>query len=263
MNKVKKAVIPAAGFGTRVEEAVAAGITDILMVVSSGKQSIQEHFTANFALEQRLETTGQLDILEDLRRINKLANIHYIYQQELNGLGDAIYYAKSFVGNDLFAVLLGDTVVTSETVPPTGQLIAAYEKTGASVVALEEVPWEKVNRYGVIDGRQVDERLFEVKHLVEKPAVNKAPSNLVIASRYIFTPEIFTWLEQIPRGKGNEIQLTDAMSLMLKQQSMYGFRFDGKRHDIGNKLDFVKATVEFALKRPEFEFALREYLQII
>jgi UTP--glucose-1-phosphate uridylyltransferase len=284
-KKIKKAIIPAAGFGTRflpftkavpkelipvvdkptlqyvIEEAAAAGITDILMVISSGKNAIQEHFNPNFDLEDRLKATGKDDLLSELQKINKLANIHYIYQQELNGLGDAVLQGKSFVGNEPFAVLLGDTITTSDSSPVIAQLIDAYDKNDSSVVALEEVPMEKVSRYGVIDGDDQSNGLYQIRKFVEKPSIDEAPSNLVIASRYVFTPEIFDYLENTPRGKANEIQLTDAMHDMLKEHDMYGLKFDGRRHDIGNKLDFVKATIEFAMKRDDLKKEVLEFIK--
>ena len=282
---VRKAVIPAAGFGTRflpftkavpkemiplvdkpviqyvIEEAAAAGITDILIIVSTGKMAIQNHFNPDAGLEARLEANGKNELLEELRSINKLANIHYVYQQELKGLGDAVLCAKNFVGNEPFAILLGDTVLSSDDKPVISQLLAAHKQTNSSIVALEEVPWEKTSRYGVIDGKSEDETLYKVDAFVEKPAPEDAPSNLVIASRYVFNPEIFDYLAKTPRGKGNEIQLTDAMRLMLEGQAMYGYKFNGKRHDIGNKLDFIKSTIEFALKRPEFKEDVLEYIK--
>ena len=284
---MRKAVIPAAGFGTRflpftkavpkemiplidkpviqyvVEEAVAAGLTEILIIISGGKMAIQDHFNPEFGLEQRLEKSGKTALLEELRAINRLANIHYVYQQELNGLGDAVSYAECFVGDEPFAILLGDTVTSSDTMPVTAQLVQAYEKVNASVVALEEVPWEKTSRSGVISGKSDDGSLYKVDKFVEKPAPAEAPSNLVIASRYVFTPEIFACLKKTPRGKGNEIQLTDAMLLMLQNHPMYGLKVDGKRHDIGNKLDFIKSTVEFALQRPEFKTQIAEWLKTL
>ncbi|MFA6103938.1 MAG: UTP--glucose-1-phosphate uridylyltransferase GalU [Victivallaceae bacterium] len=284
---MRKAVIPAAGFGTRflpftkavpkemiplidkpviqyvVEEAVAAGLTDILIIISGGKMAIQDHFNPEVALEQRLEKSGKTALLEELRAINRLANIHYVYQQELNGLGDAVSYAECFVGNEPFAILLGDTVTSSDVMPVTAQLVKTYEKVNASVVALEEVPWEKTSRYGVISGKTDDGSLYKVDKFVEKPAPADAPSNLVIASRYVFTPEIFECLKKTPRGKGNEIQLTDAMLLMLQQHPMYGLKVNGRRHDIGNKLDFIKSTVEFALQRPEFKDQITAWLKTL
>lgn len=284
---IRKAVIPAAGFGTRflpftkavpkemiplvdkpviqyvIEEAAAAGITDILIIVSTGKIAIQDHFNPDAGLEARLEANGKNELLEELRSINELANIHYVYQQELKGLGDAVLCAENFVGNEPFAILLGDTVLSSDDKPVISQLLAAHEQTNSSIVALEEVPWEKTARYGVIDGKSDDETLYKVDAFVEKPAPEDAPSNLVIASRYVFNPEIFDYLAKTPRGKGNEIQLTDAMRLMLEEQAMYGYKFNGKRHDIGNKLDFIKSTIEFALKRPEFKDDILEYIKKI
>ncbi len=284
---MRKAVIPAAGFGTRflpftkavpkemiplidkpviqyvVEEAVAAGLTDILIIISGGKMAIQDHFNPEVALEQRLEKSGKTALLEELRVINRLANIHYVYQQELNGLGDAVSYAECFVGDEPFAILLGDTVTSSDVMPVTAQLVKTYEKVNASVVALEEVPWEKTSRYGVISGKTDDGSLYKVDKFVEKPAPADAPSNLVIASRYVFTPEIFECLKKTPRGKGNEIQLTDAMLLMLQQHPMYGLKVNGRRHDIGNKLDFIKSTVEFALQRPEFKDQIAAWLKTL
>jgi len=282
---IRKAIIPAAGFGTRflpftkavpkemiplvdkpviqyvIEEAAAAGLTDILVIVSTGKMAIQDHFNPEPGLEARLEANGKNELLEELRAINKLANLHYVYQQELKGLGDAVLCAKNFVGNEPFAILLGDTVLSSDDKPVIAQLLDAYEQTKSSVVALEEVPWEKTSRYGVIDGKSEDGTLYKVDAFVEKPAPENAPSNLVIASRYVFNPEIFDHLAETPRGKGNEIQLTDAMRLMLGEQAMYGCRFNGKRHDIGNKLDFIKSTIEFALKRPEFRDDILDYIK--
>ena len=181
----------------------------------------------------------------------------------MNGLGDAVSYAECFVGDEPFAILLGDTVTSSDTMPVTAQLVKAYEKVNASVVALEEVPWEKTSRYGVISGKTDDGSLYKVDKFVEKPAPAEAPSNLVIASRYVFTPSIFECLKKTPRGKGNEIQLTDAMLLMLQNHPMYGLKVNGKRHDIGNKLDFIKSTVEFALQRPEFKTQIAEWLKTL
>lgn len=285
--KIKKAIIPAAGFGTRflpftkavpkeliplvdkptlqyvIEEAAASGITDILMIISSGKEAIKDHFSPHNELEARLKETGKDKLLAEMKKVNELANIQYVYQEELNGLGHAVLQGKSFVGNEPFAILLGDTITTSDFAPVIGQLISVYEKIGSSVVALEEVPMEKVSRYGVIDGEDQQGGLYKVKNFVEKPAADEAPSNLAIASRYVFTPEIFDYLEKTQRGKGNEIQLTDAMHAMLKQHNMYGLKFDGKRHDIGNKLDFVKATIEFALKRDDLRDDVIEFFKSV
>jgi UTP--glucose-1-phosphate uridylyltransferase len=284
---VKKAVIPAAGFGTRflpftksvpkeliplvdkpviqyvVEEAAASGITDILLVISSDKEPIIRHFNPVPELERRLEERGKTDFLAEVRSVSHLAKIHYVYQQELNGLGDAVAQAASFVGNEPFAVLLGDTVMRSDTDRPViGQLTDVFDRTRCPVVALEEVPLERVSKYGIADGREVEPGVFKIDRMVEKPSPESAPSRLAFAARYVFTPEIFDALARTGRGKNNEVQLTDAMQKLLDTGSMYGWRVQGRRFDIGSKTGFLKGTVEFGLRRPEFrdEFAafLRE-----
>ena len=283
---IKKAVIPAAGLGTRflpatkaqpkemlpiidrptiqyvVQEAVDSGIEDILIITGKGKRAIEDHFDRNFELETRLEEKEDQLLLDEMRRLSDMANLHYVRQRELNGLGDAIRYARHHVGNEPFAVLLGDTIMDS-VIPVTQQLIDTYAQYGCSVIAVEEVPHDKVNRYGIVGGKSISDRILEVDKLVEKPAISEAPSNLAIAGRYILTPEIFAMLEQTPAGKNNEIQLTDAMLLLLKRENLYAHRIEGKRHDIGNKLDFLKTTVEFALKRPEFADKFRAFLEEI
>ncbi|GAB4051745.1 UTP--glucose-1-phosphate uridylyltransferase GalU [Spirosoma litoris] len=283
---IKKAVIPAAGFGTRflpatkaqpkemlpiidrptiqyvVQEAVDSGIEDILIITGKGKRAIEDHFDRNHELETRLEEKEDQLLLDEMRRLSDMANLHYVRQRELNGLGDAIRYAKHHVGNEPFAVLLGDTIMDS-VIPVTQQLIDTYAQYGGSVIAVEEVPHDKVNRYGIVGGNSLSDRILELTTLVEKPAIADAPSNLAIAGRYILTPEIFSMLEQTPAGKNNEIQLTDAMLLLLKRENLYAHRIEGKRHDIGNKLDFLKTTVEFALKRPEFADKFRAFLEEI
>ncbi|MPM96126.1 UTP--glucose-1-phosphate uridylyltransferase [bioreactor metagenome] len=285
-KKIRKAVIPAAGFGTRflpftksvpkelvplvdkpviqyvVEEAAAAGIDQILIITSNGKGAIQDHFNRSFELEQRLEATRKAELLEELRDISRIADIHYICQQELNGLGDAVRHAKSFAGNEPFAVLLGDTVLDSTTDRTvTGQLIEAFERFESPVTALEAVPPERVSRYGVVDGEFFENGLCRVNGWVEKPAPEEAPSNFAIASRYVFTPDIFAALEATPRGKGNEIQLTDAMRLLLNRRPMYGRVIAGKRYDLGSKLGFLTGTVEFGLRRLEFREAFAAFLK--
>ena len=273
---IRKAVIPAAGFGTRflpaaksqpkemlpivdtpviqyvVEEAVNAGITDILMIIGKGKRAIEEHFDRNYELEQELEEKGKLKELNSIKAISSMANIHFVWQKELNGLGDAVSCARDHIGNEPFAVLLGDTIVESNK-PVVKQLIETYERYQESVVALEEVPRSKVDRYGVIDGDRVSGDIYLVRDFVEKPDVKSAPSNLAIAGRYILTPNIFECIDRTKRGKNNEIQLTDAMRLLVKDRAMYGLRFDGRRYDIGNKLDFIKTNIEFALKNKELK----------
>ncbi|MCK4921464.1 MAG: UTP--glucose-1-phosphate uridylyltransferase GalU [Bacteroidales bacterium] len=287
---IRKAVIPAAGFGTRflpatksqpkemlpiidtptiqhvVEEAVESGITDILMIIGKGKRSIEEHFDRNYELEAQLLEKNKTEELNLMKKINSLANIHFIYQKELNGLGDAISYARYHVNNEPFAVLLGDTLIESNNdIPVTKQLIDVYNHYQASVVALEEVHPSLVSRYGIMDGRKINKNIYEVDGFIEKPAINDSPSNLAIASRYIFTPEIFNYLDKLKPGKNNEIQITDAMQMMAKKKAWYGLKFDGKRHDIGNKLDFLKTNVIYGLKRedigPEFRQWLKEYIE--
>jgi UTP--glucose-1-phosphate uridylyltransferase len=288
---IKKAVIPAAGFGTRflpatksqpkemlpivdtptiqyvVEEAVDSGITDILMIIGKGKRAIEEYFDKSYELEQQLIESNKLDDLEKIQEITRLANIHFVWQKELNGLGDAIRYARHHVNNEPFAILLGDTLIEGKGEPITRQLVKVYEKYNRSVVALEEVDKQLVSRYGVIGGREVQPDVYKVESFVEKPAVDKAPSNLAIASRYIFTPEIFSYLDMVKPGLNNEVQLTDAMQMMLQEHDMYGLRFNGKRYDIGSKIDFLKTNVIYGLKRddlgPEFRNWLKEYLKEI
>ena len=283
---IRKAIIPAAGFGTRllpatksqpkemlpivdkptiqyvVEEAEASGIRDILMIIGRGKRAIEEHFDRNFELEAELEEKGRKEDLEAIRRSASLANIHFVWQKELNGLGDAIRYARDHVGSEPFAVLLGDTIVDAQP-GVTQQLMQVYERYRESVVALEEVPKSKVGRYGVIDGKRVGDAkdLFMIRDFVEKPKPEEAPSNLAIAGRYVFTADIFDHLDRQKPGKNGEIQLTDAMRRLVKERAMYGLRFRGTRYDIGNKLDFVKTNVVYALKRPEMAADLRTFLR--
>jgi UTP--glucose-1-phosphate uridylyltransferase len=270
---VRKAVIPAAGLGTRflpatkaqpkemlpiidtptiqyvVQEAVDSGIEDILIVTGKGKRAIEDHFDRNFELEDHL--ADEPDLRNEMRRIADMANIHFIRQKDLNGLGDAIAYARQHVNNEPFAVLLGDTIVES-VIPVTQQLVDIHNQYGCSVIAVEPVPRDKVDRYGIVGGKPLGDKLSEVNDLVEKPSLESAPSNLAIAGRYVLTPEIFKALEQTPRGKNDEIQLTDALRLLLRREKIYSYSIEGRRFDIGNKLDYLKTMVEFALKRPEF-----------
>ena len=285
-TQVKKAVIPAAGFGTRflpftksvpkeliplvdkpviqyvVEEAVESGIEEILLVISSDKEPIIRHFNPVPELERRLEEQNKSEMLSEIRKISKLAKIHYVYQQELNGLGDAVARAEYFVGNEPFAVLLGDTVMDSFTDKPvTRQLAEIFERTSSSVVALEEVPLERVSKYGIADGEEIEPGVLKIRQMVEKPSPENAPSRLAFAARYIFTPEIFAALAKTGRGKNNEIQLTDAMQKLLVSGAMYGCKVAGKRYDIGSKSGFLKSTVEFALRRPEFREEFLAFLR--
>ena len=281
---IKKAVIPAAGFGTRflpatksqpkemlpivdtpviqyvVAEAVAAGITDILMIIGKGKRAIEEHFDRSFQLEAQLLEKNKHEQFEAIRKISQMADIHFVWQKELKGLGDAIYCGRHHVNDEPFAVLLGDTVIDSK-VPATKQLLDVFTRYEESVVLLEEVESDKVSRYGVIDGNQVDEDVYRINSFVEKPAPKEAPSNLAIASRYIFTPEIFEYLSRTTPGKGDEIQITDAMQMMVADRAMYGRVLDGKRCDIGNKEGFVRTNIEFALKDEEMADDMRKYIK--
>ncbi|MDI6775126.1 MAG: UTP--glucose-1-phosphate uridylyltransferase GalU [Verrucomicrobiota bacterium] len=281
---IRKAVIPAAGFGTRflpaaksqpkemlpivdtpviqyvVEEAVASGITDILMIIGRGKRAIEEHFDRNFELEAELEEHGKREELKALRRVSNLAEIHFVWQRELNGLGDAISYARNHVGDEPFAVLLGDTLLECED-PVMRQLAKAYDRYQESVVALEAVDRSKVSRYGIVAGREIAKDVYLVEDFIEKPSVENAPSNLAIAGRYVLTPEIFEYIKHTKPGKNNEIQLTDAMRLLVASRAMYGLRFDGRRHDIGNKLDFIKTNIHYALMRDDLKTEVAAYIK--
>jgi UTP--glucose-1-phosphate uridylyltransferase len=281
---VRKAVIPAAGLGTRflpvtkaqpkemlpiidtptiqyvVQEAVDSGIDDILIISGKGKRAIEDHFDRNFELEAKLGNNDDTSLYNEIRHIADMANIHYIRQKELNGLGDAIYQARLHTGDEPFAVLLGDTIIDS-VIPVTQQLIDVYNQYRQTIIGVEVVPQEKVSRYGIIGGKKMSDSIWEVNELVEKPDVEKSPSNLAIAGRYILTPEIFKAIEQTPPGKNNEIQLTDAMRIMLKRESIYCNIIEGKRYDIGNKLDYLKTVVEFALKRKEFAGEFSKFLK--
>ena len=281
---IRKAVIPAAGFGTRflpatksqpkemlpivdtpviqyvVEEAVASGITDILMVIGRGKRAIEEHFDRNFQLEDQLERQGKVEELRLIRRVSEIAEIHFVWQKEMLGLGHAVLCARHHVGNEPFAVLLGDTVIGSEK-PATLQLTEMYDQVRGSVVILEEIAREKVSRYGVLKGQEISEGFYRVEDFVEKPRPQEAPSNLVFAGRYVFTPEIFDYLETTAPGKGGEIQLTDAMRAMVRKHPMYGKKLAGKRYDIGDKEGFIKTNIEFGLRDETIRTQLKAYIQ--
>jgi len=285
--RVRKAVIPAAGYGTRflpiskavpkemlplvdkpviqyvVEEAVASGITDILMVISRSKRAIEEHFHPAFDLEAELEAKGRTEDLHALRRLQSMARIHFIWQPKMGGLGDAILYARDHVGEEPFAVLLGDTVVTTqdETRPVTRQLADVVEQHGGSAVALQEVPVEKVSRYGILGGQEISPGLIRATQFVEKPKPEEAPSNLAVSARYVLSPRIFDHLEKTPKGKGGELQLTDAMASLMQEETLHGLRYDGQRHDIGNKLDFIKANLHFGLQHPDIGDALKAWVK--
>ncbi len=281
---IRKAVIPAAGLGTRflpatkaqpkemlpiidtptiqyvVQEAVDAGIEDILIISGKGKRAIEDHFDRNWELENLLTEKEDSVWYNEIRHIGDMANIHYIRQKEMNGLGDAIRYARQHVGDEPFAVLLGDTIIDT-VIPVTQQLIDIHEQYRCSVVALEEVPKEKVSRYGIIGGEQLSETLWKINEMVEKPEIGKSPTNLAFAGRYILTPGIFKAIDQSKPGKNNELQLTDAMNIVMQRESFYGSRISGKRYDIGSKIDYLKTIVEYGLKRKEFSEEFKQYLK--
>jgi UTP--glucose-1-phosphate uridylyltransferase len=286
--RVRKAVFPAAGWGTRflpatkaqpkemlplvdkpviqyaVEEAVAAGIEQVIIVTSSQKRAIEDHFDSSLELEQLLEARGDIDKLRQIRAISDLAQISYVRQKEQLGLGHAVLVAKELVGHEPFAVILSDDVVVGQR-PCVGQLIHAYLQTHSSVVAVTEVPHEETARYGIIDGQPadggLDPRLYKVASVVEKPDPADAPSDLAIIGRYVLTPKIFDKLEQTPRGAGGEIQLTDAIEALMQEQDVYGYAFEGRRYDAGTTMGWLKASVELALQRQDIGTEFRRYLR--
>lgn len=286
MNEVvKKAVIPAAGLGTRflpatkaqpkemlpivdkptlqyiIEEAVASGVEEILIITGRNKKSIEDHFDKSVELELELENKGKTDLLEIVRGISNMVNIHYIRQKEPKGLGDAIYCARYFIGDEPFAIMLGDDMVDNGQGPPClKQLIDAYEAYNASILGVQEVDKENTDKYGIIDGQKLSDNIYKVKALVEKPDPDQAPSNVAILGRYIITPQIFDILGQIPPGKNGEIQLTDALEILKDKEDMYAYVFEGRRYDLGDKLGFLQATVDAALKKPELRDEFLRYL---
>ncbi len=271
MKKVRKAIIPAAGLGTRflpatkampkemlpivdrptieyiIEEAVESGIEDIIIVTGKGKRAIEDHFDRVPELEKNLAEKGKLDLLEKVNYSSNLANIHYIRQKEPKGLGHAVWCARNFIGDEPFAVLLGDDIVQN-TEPCLKQLIEIYNETFSSVIGVQEVPDDETHRYGIIDPLTSEGRLYQVKNFVEKPAPGTAPSNLAIIGRYVLTPEIFMFLEKQEVGAGGEIQLTDSIQKLNKIQRVFAYKFEGRRYDVGERIGFVKTTIEFALK---------------
>ncbi len=287
MKRIKKAVIPAAGYGTRflpatkatpkemlpivdkptiqyiVEEAKKSGIEDILIISGHGKRAIEDHFDSAPALEAELLKKGKLDMLKMVQETADI-NIHYIRQRYMRGLGDAILCAKAFMGDEPFAVLLGDDVVYNPEKPALKQLIDVYEATGGSVLGCQEVPDDKVSAYGIVAGSETDDkRLMRVSDMVEKPALEEAPSHMAVLGRYIIKPQIFSILENTAPGKGGEIQLTDALKVLAKEDAVYAYNFAGQRYDLGDKLGFLKATVEFALRREDLGASFRAYLKDI
>lgn len=278
-----KAVIPAAGLGTRflpvtkaqpkemlpvynkptiqyvVEEAVSSGIDDILIITGKGKRSIEDHFDRSFELEYFLQKNGKTDYLKEVESISEMADIYYVRQKKQRGLGDAISCAKKHIDGEPFAVLLGDTIAQSK-VPCTKQLMNVYDKYKSTVIAIEEVPDERIERYGIIKGSKINNSLYKIEDMVEKPKLEEAPSNLGIIGRYILSHEIFDYIDEVPPGVGGEIQLTDALRLFKES---YGCIFHGKLHDIGNTVDWLKSSIEIALEHEEVKEELREYLMKI
>lgn len=285
MKKIRKAVIPAAGFGTRflpatkatpkemlpivdkptiqyiVEEALQSGIEEILIISGHAKRAIEDHFDTNPGLEMHLESHGQESLLKMVRSISEI-NIHYIRQKHMRGLGDAILCARSFIDDEPFAVLLGDDVVYNETNPALRQMIDIYNDLGATILGCQEVPLEKVSSYGIVAGVPVEgKNVLRVTNMIEKPSIEEAPSRTAVLGRYIITPDVFEVLARTEPGKGGEIQLTDAIQTMASREAVYAYCFEGKRYDVGDKLGFLKATVEYALRRPDLGEPFRQYLK--
>ena len=284
-KRIRKAVIPAAGYGTRflpvtkaipkemipivdkpviqyiVEEALQSGIEEILIITGHGKRAIEDHFDTNIDLELQLRQQGKDQLLHLVQDISSI-NIHYIRQKHMRGLGDAIRCAESFIDNEPFAVLLGDDVVYNPEQPALKQMMDAFSRLGATMLGCQEVPQELVSRYGIVQGQPTDDdRVVKLIDMVEKPAVDETPSRLAALGRYILTPDIFEILRRVQPGKGGEIQLTDALRLMADREAVYAYTFSGRSYDTGNKLGFLKATVEYALRREDLGEAFREYLR--
>lgn len=286
-KKVRKAVIPVAGLGTRflpftkavpkemlpivdtptiqhiVREAVDSGIEEILFITNRGKVSIENHFDHSFELEYALKKSGKDDDLEMLNDITKMAKFFYIRQNETKGLGHAIYKAKEFIGDEPFAVLLGDDIVYNPEEPVTGQLIQKFNETGKTIIGCQRVPIEQINKYGSINAKQLDERTYDVNWCVEKPKPEEAPSDVAILGRYVFTSKIFDYIEKTEPGVGGEIQITDAIDMMAKSEGLFAYIFHGRRYDVGNKQGFLEATVEYALRDEQLRDEFREYLKKI
>lgn len=282
--KVRKAIIPAAGLGTRflpatkaqpkemlpivdkptiqyiIEEAIDSGIEEILIITGRNKKCIEDHFDKSIELEMELSKSNKEDLLHLVRDISEMVDIHYIRQKEPKGLGHAINCARAFVGNEPFAVLLGDDVVDSKT-PCLKQLMDCYAEYKTSILGVQTVPENEVNKYGIVEGIHIEDRVYKVKDLIEKPSPEEAPSNVAILGRYIITPRIFEILSETKPGKGGEIQLTDALKTLISSEAMYAYNFEGKRYDVGDKLGFLQATVEFALKRVDLREKFQDYLQ--
>ena len=286
-KKVRKAIIPAAGLGTRflpatkaqakemlpivdkptlhyiIEEAIASGIEEILIITGRSKKCIEDHFDRSVELELELEKSGKQSMLDMVQDISNMVDIHYIRQKEPRGLGHAINCAKVFVGDEPFAILLGDDIVYNDQKPCLKQLIDCYNEYHTSVLGVQTVPHEKVNKYGIVDGTFVKDRVMKVKGLVEKPNIDEAPSDVAILGRYIVTPKIFEILDRTKPGKGGEIQLTDALLELMNEEEMYAYDFEGRRYDVGDKLGFLEATVEYALRRDGLKDKFTDYLKDI
>lgn len=282
--KIRKAIIPAAGLGTRflpatkaqpkemlpivdkptiqyiVEEAIASGIESIIIITGRNKRSIEDHFDKSFELEAELESKGKNQLLEEIKDISNLVDIHYIRQKEALGLGHAILRAKTFIANEPFAVLLGDDIVYNDEKPCLKQLMDIYDEYKTTVLGVQSIPWENVSNYGIVSAKSIEADVFKVKDLVEKPSIEEAPSNMAILGRYIITPSIFEHLEKIPPGSGGEIQLTDALRSLVKEEVMYAYDFKGQRYDVGNKMGFIEATIEYALRRSDLAPSVKKYL---
>ena len=285
--KIRKAVIPAAGLGTRflpatkaqpkemlpivdkptlqyiIEECIESGIEEILIITGRNKKSIEDHFDKNIELEMELEKSGKQEMLEMVRNISDMANIHFIRQKEPKGLGHAIYCSKTFVGNEPFAVLLGDDIVYNEEKPCLKQILECYNEYKTSILGVQKVPRENINKYGIVEAKHIEDRVYKVKGLIEKPNMNQTNSNIAILGRYIITPRIFEILENLEPGKGGEIQLTDALLKLSKEEAIYAYNFEGKRYDVGNKFGFLQATVEYALRKDELKDDFIKYLKEI
>lgn len=281
--KVRKAIIPAAGLGTRflpatkampkemlpivdkptiqyiVEEAIESGIEDIIIVTGKGKRSIEDHFDHSFELEQNLFEKGKFELLDEVQKASKMVDIHYIRQKEPKGLGHAIWCARKFIGNEPFAVLLGDDIVKAEK-PCLKQMIEQYNRYNASILGVQTVADHEVSRYGIVDGNCIGDRFYSVNSLVEKPKQEEAPSNLAIMGRYILSPRIFDILSNQKPGAGGEIQLTDAIAGLNTYEAVYAYDFDGVRYDVGEKFGFIQTTIEFAMQREDLRSNLLEYL---
>lgn len=284
--KVRKAIIPAAGFATRmlpasksipkgmlpifdkpilhyiIQEIVDSGIRDVLIIASNDKGTIQDYFDVSYELEEYLKNKNH-QLYEELKRLSELCNIHCVRQKEKRGLGDAVSYAESFVGNEPFAVLLGDDIVYTEKdqAPCLKQMMELYEREKRSVIGIQRVAWEDVDRYGIVYGNDMDKKYFEIQNMEEKPDKKTARSNCAISGRYIINPEIFSILKETKPGKGNEIQLTDALEVLRRREGMFAYEFSGVRYDVGNKLGYIKASVEFALRDDKLKTEFMQYLK--